>query len=261
MATNKFLKFDESDTNMLDFTTYQASLIRTNGFPFGSKPPSNLTNRYYRDTAAFVYAFGEYMKAYGIDASPDDIPALISNIPLAVSASAIAKALNTSGTDAYAVTVSGVTAYEDGYFIIVETSVANTGASTLNINALGAKSIKKYVNAQLVELETLDILQNTFPMLIFNTTADAFILWNAQSVVYESPFYVDPTWDNTYTYDSQGRLSTAAYTRNAVAQKTFTYTYNASNQISTVAVLVGAVTTTIQYSYDSQGRLTGRAKI
>lgn len=96
MATNKFLKFDESDTNMLDFATYQASLIRTDGFPFGSKPPSTLTNRFYRDTAGFAYAFGEFMKAQGLDASPDDLAALIVNIPVAITMGVITDSITAS---------------------------------------------------------------------------------------------------------------------------------------------------------------------
>lgn len=85
MATNEFLRWDESDTNIIDYATYLASTIRQDGFPFGSKPPSNLTNRFYRDTAGFVYAFGEMMKAKGIDASPDNLATLISNIALSMS--------------------------------------------------------------------------------------------------------------------------------------------------------------------------------
>lgn len=80
MATNEFLKFDETDTNMIDFATYQASTIRLDGFPFGFKPPSNLTNRFYRDSAAFAYSYGEMMKAQGLDASPDDLATLESNL-------------------------------------------------------------------------------------------------------------------------------------------------------------------------------------
>lgn len=84
MATNEFLKWDESDTNIVDYATYLAHAMRLNGFAFGTMPPSNLTNRFYRDCAAFVYAWTEHMKAQGIDASPDDIPALISNINITV---------------------------------------------------------------------------------------------------------------------------------------------------------------------------------
>lgn len=98
MAVNEFLKFDESDTNIVSYATYLASAIRTDGFPFGSKPPSNITNRFYRDTAAFVYAFGEFMKAQGYDASPDDIPALIANILPAIEAGIGAPAGDIVGT-------------------------------------------------------------------------------------------------------------------------------------------------------------------
>lgn len=47
-----------------------------------------------------------------------------------------------SGTDTYTVAGS-ISAYTTGFGIIVKFTNANTGAATLNVNALGAKSIKK----------------------------------------------------------------------------------------------------------------------
>lgn len=54
-----------------------------------------------------------------------------------------------SGTDTYTATISGVSAYttHDAYEIIFTN--ANTGASTLNINALGAVALKKSVSTDL----------------------------------------------------------------------------------------------------------------
>lgn len=49
----------------------------------------------------------------------------------------------TSGTDTYTLTVTNYTAYHTGDYITVKFGNANTGSSTLNINSLGAISIKK----------------------------------------------------------------------------------------------------------------------
>jgi len=63
---------------------------------------------------------------------------------LAVSATA-------TGTDTYAITLSPApTAYTAGQIFQVKFTNANTGASTINVNGLGAKAIKKNVSGALV---------------------------------------------------------------------------------------------------------------
>lgn len=60
-------------------------------------------------------------------------------------------ASSASGTDTYAATVSStVTSYNVGQSFLVRFTNANTGAATLNINSIGAKSIKKNVSTALV---------------------------------------------------------------------------------------------------------------
>jgi len=48
-----------------------------------------------------------------------------------------------SGTNTYTVTISGITSLTEGLSVKVKFTNANTGASTLNINGLGAKAIQK----------------------------------------------------------------------------------------------------------------------
>ena len=56
------------------------------------------------------------------------------------------------GTDAYAITLTpALTAYVAGQSFDFYAATTNTGASTLNINALGAKTIKKDVNTDLAD--------------------------------------------------------------------------------------------------------------
>lgn len=52
-------------------------------------------------------------------------------------------AVASGSANAYSVTVSGVTTYQEGLAIAVKINVDNTGASTINVNGLGAISIKK----------------------------------------------------------------------------------------------------------------------
>lgn len=53
-----------------------------------------------------------------------------------------------------------LTAYTAGQRFIGKFTVANTGACTLNLNGLGAKTMKKYVAGALADFETGDIIAN-----------------------------------------------------------------------------------------------------
>jgi len=74
---------------------------------------------------------------------------------------------DTGGDDTYAVTVSGVTNYHLGLIIILSVDTDNTGACTLNISGLGAKSIKTQTGADPVD-SYLD--SNSTVMFIFDGT-------------------------------------------------------------------------------------------
>jgi len=79
-----------------------------------------------------------------------------------------------AGTDTYAITPApAVTAYADGQVFIFEADVANTGAATLNVSALGAKTIKKYGNKDLV---TNDIVAGSIVTVIYDLDSDTFML-------------------------------------------------------------------------------------
>lgn len=67
-------------------------------------------------------------------------------------------AVDASGTDAYAITITpAITAYTAGQRFTFKAGTANTGACTLNVSGLGAKTIKKDVSS---DLATGDILAN-----------------------------------------------------------------------------------------------------
>ena len=51
---------------------------------------------------------------------------------------------DTESSDTYVVTITGITAYQDGLLIIFEANTTNTGACTVNVNTLGAIDLKAY---------------------------------------------------------------------------------------------------------------------
>lgn len=77
-------------------------------------------------------------------------------------------ATDSVGTDSYAITVSPtITAYATGQVFTFKAGTANTGAATLNVSGLGAKTIKKNVST---DLETGDILANQIVTVIYDGT-------------------------------------------------------------------------------------------
>jgi len=87
----------------------------------------------------------------------------IGRIPVAASF-----ASSSAGSDTYAITLTPApTAYETGRVYIFKADVANTGAATLNVNALGAKTIKKNSTSDLADN---DILAGSIITCIYDGT-------------------------------------------------------------------------------------------
>lgn len=77
-------------------------------------------------------------------------------------------AADSVGSDAYAITLTPApTAYVTGQRFTFKAGTANTGAATLNVNSLGAKTIKKNYN---VDLLTGDILANQIVEVVYDGT-------------------------------------------------------------------------------------------
>lgn len=82
------------------------------------------------------------------------------------------KGTPSGGTDAYTFTVSPtITAYSDGQVFTFEADVANTGAATLNVSSVGAKTIKKNKSS---DLETGDIVAGQYIMVQYDSGDDTF---------------------------------------------------------------------------------------
>ena len=76
-------------------------------------------------------------------------------------------------TDDYAVSIQGITEYKEGMIINFKANTVNTGASTLNVNSLGAKTIVKSVSTALANA---DIVALMFCSCIYDGTN--FVLLN-----------------------------------------------------------------------------------
>lgn len=77
-------------------------------------------------------------------------------------------AADSVGTDSYAITLTPApTAYVTGQRFTFKAGTANTGACTLNVNSLGAKTIKKQYN---LDLSTGDILANQIVEVVYDGT-------------------------------------------------------------------------------------------
>lgn len=77
-------------------------------------------------------------------------------------------AADAGATDSYAVTLNPVpTAYTTGMVVNFKANTANTGACSLNVNSLGAKTIKKQYNS---DTATGDILANQLVSVIYDGT-------------------------------------------------------------------------------------------
>jgi len=77
-------------------------------------------------------------------------------------------AADAGSTDAYAITlVPAISAYATGQIFTFKANTVNTGAATLNVNAKGAKTIKKNYNQ---DLENGDIAAGMFVTVIYDGT-------------------------------------------------------------------------------------------
>lgn len=73
-----------------------------------------------------------------------------------------------SGTDTYSATITpAITAYSAGASFFIKFTNANTGASTLNLNTIGAVSIKKNVSTN---LSAGDIAAGQVVLLVYDGT-------------------------------------------------------------------------------------------
>ncbi len=95
-------------------------------------------------------------------------PYFVNATPTNVQNSLFVYAADAQGSDTYAITLTPApVSYATGLKVDFKANTANTGASTLNVNGLGAKTIKKNVSQ---DLATGDILASQILQVIYDGT-------------------------------------------------------------------------------------------
>jgi hypothetical protein len=78
--------------------------------------------------------------------------------------------VDSGSNDTYVVSVGDIAAYSAGMVVNFKANTANTGAATLNVNSLGAKTIKKIVTGTSSDLDDNDITATQIVSVIYNGT-------------------------------------------------------------------------------------------
>ena len=123
-------------------------------------------------------------------------------------------AADAGSTDAYAITLSGISAYATGQTFKFKANTANTGIATLNVSGLGAKTIKKDVTS---DLSTGDILANQIVTVTYDGT-------NMQLI--SNPAVVTTPVVRVYTQSKTIPAGTTRFDITNPAGTTFRYTYD-----------------------------------
>jgi hypothetical protein len=92
---------------------------------------------------------------------------------------------STVGTASYAIAYSpAIDAYKNGVVYHWRADVSNTGTTTISINSLAAKTIKRYIGGSLVAVSDNDIIANQFCRTLYDSLNDAMILLSPnQSII------------------------------------------------------------------------------
>lgn len=104
----------------------------------------------------------------------DDIDTLLGAIALA------------GGTTVYTLTTGlSLAAYVNGQSFLVRVNATNTGASTLNVDGLGAKNLRKNVAGTLTALAANDLYIGDYVRFTYNSASDVIVLMGAASGVWQ----------------------------------------------------------------------------
>lgn len=99
-----------------------------------------------------------------------------------------------TGNDTYVITVTPVVAYANGMRFRFKTDVGNTGPATLNVNGLGAITIKKAHDQDLIDG---DIEANQIVEVVYNSTGPVFEMISQTAIINTTDvqtFTANGTW-------------------------------------------------------------------
>lgn len=136
----------------------------------------------YFDSSLYHVTAGTRVRASDVNTALDALDTGLIKLPTEahIKRGTINYVVDSGAADAYVVTLSyAPVAYTDGMQVVFKALAANTGASTLNVNALGAKVIKRQDGAALA---AGDIAADKIVEVRFNTTSDQFEIQGSTAV-------------------------------------------------------------------------------
>lgn len=161
----------------------------------------------------------------------------ISNLPskVAIQNSSYTYAPDAQASDAYAITLSpAVTAYVTGQQFSFKANTANTGAGSLNVNGLGAKTIKKLTDQ---DLATGDIEVGTICLVEYDGTNFQLLSSVAQVSAGGQTLYQCIVATSGGDYTTLGSALTAGMTR--IFIRNGTYSESAINVATADLIITG----------------------
>ena len=103
-------------------------------------------------------------------------------------------------------------AYYNGQRFAFIANTTNTTTATLNVNSLGAKTIKKNVSGTLTNLSASDMVSGMFCEVAYNTSNDCFVWVNSSGAPLNSPTFTGTPAAPTAAADTNTtQLATTAY--------------------------------------------------
>lgn len=170
-AVNRFV------ITLINYDTDGITILKREKVLINSRSGDNLTvnasGRGFDGSTAQSFSTDDYVYLFMTSAALDGIDQTLSQAirdidQLVSQGGSEVYAADTVGTDAYAITlVPAPTAYVTGQVFNFKAGTVNTGAATLNVNGLGAKTIKKAYNA---DLDTGDIVANQIVGVVYDGT-------------------------------------------------------------------------------------------
>ena len=166
-AGTPFVKMTAAGTFALDTNTYLTSVSATGPITSsgGSTPTistSMATNKLIGRSSSGTGVMEEISVGTGLSLSGGTLSSTISGtIPHA----------NTSGTDTYTATITGVSSYIDGDAYLIRFTNGNTTGCSLNINSLGAKDLYRNNDGVLIGG---DIISGAEMLCVYNSTLNGF---------------------------------------------------------------------------------------
>ena len=147
---------------------YKVSYI-TGIITFNAYDNAKSVNCVYFGTGRFFLSANMIYVTATNDLVEETLDDLITNVQDIIdSAQYMVYGIDSESSDDYVITLSPApTAYIEGMLITFKANTVNTGACTLNVNGLGAKTIKKSVST---DLSNSDILAGQIIMVIYDGT-------------------------------------------------------------------------------------------